>query len=79
MHYTHINIKMLRDYFQILKNNFFGGMGGISLYCWIKKLKDVLYRIFSIQVIKKPHIIRINRALNVMQSTQLLTNLQPCY
>lgn len=53
--------------------------GGISLYCWIKKLKDVLYRIFSIQVIKNPHIIRINRALNVMQSTQLLTNLQPCY
>lgn len=53
--------------------------GGISLYCWIKKLKDVLYRIFSIQVIKTPHIIRINGALNVMQSTQLLTNLQPCY
>lgn len=79
MHYTHINIKMLRDYFQILKKKIFWRDGGISLYCWIKKLNDVLYRIFSIQVIKNPHIIRINRALNVMQSTQLLTNLQPCY
>lgn len=50
------------------------------MYCWIKNLKDVQYRIFStIQVIKNPHIIRINRALNVMQSTQLLTNLQPCF
>lgn len=79
MHYTHINIKMLRDYFQILKKKNFWRDGGIFLYCWIEKLKDVLYRIFSIQVIKKTHIIRINRALNVMQSTQLLTNLQPCY
>lgn len=79
MHYTLINIKMLHDYYHILKKNFFWKDGGISLYCWIKKLKDVLYRIFSIQVIKTPHIIRINRALNVMQSTQLLTNLQPCY
>lgn len=62
-----------------LKKKNFWRDGGISLYCWIKKLKDVLYRIFSIPVIKNPHIIRINRALNVMQSTQLLTNLQPCY
>lgn len=36
MHYTHINIKMLRDYFQILIKKKFGGMGGFLCIVGLK-------------------------------------------
>lgn len=39
VHYTHINIKMLRDYFQILKKKFFGGMGGFLCIVGLKSWK----------------------------------------
>lgn len=72
---------MLHDYYHILKIKKFGGMGGFLCIVGLKTWKMCNIESFLpySSYKKTPHIIRINRALNVMQSTQLLTNLQPCY